>query len=155
MFILSFSMLLVGSHAIASPDGKDKGVMETIRSFVVEVKATSDDAARAKRASDLAAYIAALSRDQVKSIDSTAVGEVASLLEDNYNGVKHFAAIALGGIGPGAVSAIPALEKGIADLEREEDAAIVKPSMPAAIELYIALHKIDGRPLPNKYMPKK
>lgn len=58
--------------------------------------------------------------------------------------------MSLGNLGERAKAAIPDLERAMARLDSEEDQLLIKPAQPFATEIYVALTKIDGRPLPTR-----
>jgi hypothetical protein len=87
--------------------------------------------------------------DRQVLLDEKDVLTIASYLDDDSREVVHFSAVILGNIGSAAAAAVPALERSMARLEAEEDRMLLKPAQPFATEMYVALRKIDGRPIPH------
>jgi hypothetical protein len=102
-----------------------------------------------ERVSALEALRVAITVESVEArVNECDIMTIAAHLSDEDKEVVQMAAIVLGEIGPQAKLALPALEASMARLESEESERILKPSQPYATEIYVALNKIDGRPMP-------
>lgn len=137
-------------HASSIQQLENNGVVESINQTIAQLHASDDVAERVTKAEDLANLTASLCPDDIESLPDEIIDSLASLVEDPSAGVMHFAAMALGNLGPRAAPAVPVLEKVVAQIEEKERDAVIAPSMTAALELYVALNKITGRPLPQK-----
>jgi hypothetical protein len=82
-------------------------------------------------------------------IDDSDMLVVASFLNDENLESVHFSAMVLGNLGKRAIVAIPLLERNMVRLDAEEDQLLIRPAQPFATQIYVALSKIDGRPIPR------
>jgi len=83
-------------------------------------------------------------------LDECDVLAVAVFLDTENRETVHFAAMILGNFGKRATVAIPYLERSMERLDAEEDQLLIKPAQPFATQIYVALSKIDGRPIPRE-----
>jgi hypothetical protein len=140
-------VILIMTFSCTPASAKDPEC-DAIDQQVVDVKSQSDLDSRITLALDLAAYVKTHSNcGRYQGI----VDEIASLLNDNTDGVRFAAAMALEDIGPRAQRAVPALIRAMrrSDAILDSDPSTVLPASYSGTAIRRALRKITGKKIPE------
>jgi hypothetical protein len=140
MIIVSFAVSACAATGAESPPAD-------LRAWVHSVPEELDREERIERLIRLGDWTKDLSASYV--VDKDCVLALAQLLESDDLYTVHLTAIALGHLGARAVAAVPSLERAAAKMDESDANNIAGATQPSATELYVALNRIDGRPIPG------
>jgi hypothetical protein len=132
--------LQVSSTTLNAADKSD-AVTAKIEEMIKDIKA-DNSWHRMEQAQRLMGFLLQQDQSVVQSLDDEAIDDIAALLSDDDDGVRLWAAGALGLIGPRAKRAIPALERALKNAELPPGAAVTGVWSGSAIQ--IALNRITG-----------
>lgn len=115
---------------------------------VKRIRSTSAANVRDDKAVDLAAFVHAHPNCAIRS---AVVDDIASLLDDDDDGVRWGIALALKNIGPPAITAVPKLEKALRESDEKiaADPSPVTPTVYSGQTIRQALKSITGKPVPE------
>ena len=107
-----------------------------------DIKNNSDEIGRVASAKDLADLISAMPEAKRRRLSNAEIDSIATLLFDCDDGVRMYAAIVLGNIGPRASRVLAQLRKSLED-NRLPAAGQIGPTLGSTSAIYKAIEKIS------------
>jgi HEAT repeats len=124
---------------------KSGDAMVKIEAMIEKIRTERSIDIRMDIAQQLSTLIGHLDHSDLLSLDSSVIDDIASLLTDRYDGVRMWAAAALGQIGAPAARAIPALERALKESEPVPGSVVFGTGLRSDMAIRPALQKITGK----------
>jgi HEAT repeat protein len=146
VLVLSAGLAIASAQAAdTSAPAKSGDAMAKIEAMIEKIRTERSIDIRMDIAQQLSTLIGHLDHSDLLSLDSSVIDDIASLLTDRYDGVRMWAAAALGQIGAPAARAIPALERALKESEPVPGSGVIGPDLSSDMAIRPALQKITGK----------
>jgi hypothetical protein len=139
----AFSISLLSSFAKDVQVNKKAPGSIIILAKVQGIRNESDKEGRIAAAKDLADHISTMPGDKKRGLSNSEIDSIAALLFDCDDGVRMYAAIALGNVGSRAVRVLPQLRKSLDDNNLRMTGQI-GPALGSTSAIYKAIEKISS-----------
>lgn len=146
IIVMAMSLIIPSFTTFADQPsaGKDEHNRSLILAQVKILKATSADADRVRLVKNLSESIYSMNANDRTLVSDAELRALSSLLQDPNDGVKMYAAIALGNIGPRAINYVPCLKDALKSSKFPPPGQI-GPQLGSASAIYKAIEKITKR----------
>jgi HEAT repeat protein len=139
-------MMIVAAFVLVPAGGFAQDEAAAVDRLLGQIRSEPSGNARSEMAKDLAVFLTDLPDSvRAQAIDEGRIDAIASLLNDENDSVRFWAAGALGKIGPTATRAVPALKEAHAKIvatRRLEGPVIL--GIDSSVAIVVALERITG-----------